>query len=377
MSPRSRPRHNHDDHEHGESGDGRSDRHESGQQSGLRGPHAQPRRYRGSQDREDNTPDNNQNVTFTVTATNNGPAAATGVTLTDLLPAGLTFVSATPSGSTTYNSTTGLWTIGNLSNTAGSNSATLNIVATVVNSGPTITNTASLTAVEQFDTNHLNNSDNEVLTPNRLDLAVLKSVDDNTPDKNQNITFTVSVTNSGPTAATGVQITDALPAGLTFVSATPSVGTYSNATGIWTLGALSNTAGQNNASLQIVATVIGTTAITNTASLTGVNQFDTNTANNQDSETVTPNALDLAVAKTVDDSTPDKNQNVTFTVTVTNNGPVAATGVQITDQLPAGVTFVSATPSVGTYNNTTGIWTSARSATRPVRTRRTCRWSPR
>ncbi|MFO0868385.1 MAG: DUF11 domain-containing protein [Pirellulales bacterium] len=304
----------------------------------------------------DNTPDKNQNVTFTVTATNNGPAAATGVTLTDLLPAGLTFVSATPSGSTTFNSATGLWTIGALGNTAGNNSATLTIVATVVASN-TITNTASLSAVNQFDTNSQNDSDSETLTPNQLDLAVLKTVDDNTPDKNQNVTFTVTVTNNGPTAASGVQITDQIPSGLTFVSATPSVGTYSSATGLWTLGALSNTAGQNTATLQIVATVTGTTAITNTASLTAIDQFDTNTANNQDSETVTPNVLDLAVAKTVDDNTPDKNQNVTFTVTVTNNGPSTATGVQITDQLPSGLTFVSATPSVGSYSSATGVWT--------------------
>ena len=49
-------------------------------------------------------------ITFTVTLTNNGPDDATGVTLVDPLPTGLTFVSATPPG--TYNSLTGLWTVG-------------------------------------------------------------------------------------------------------------------------------------------------------------------------------------------------------------------------------------------------------------------------
>ncbi|MFO0902488.1 MAG: DUF11 domain-containing protein [Pirellulales bacterium] len=305
---------------------------------------------------DDNTPNRNQNVTFTVTATNNGPDAATGVTVTDVLPAGLTFVSATPSGSTTYNQGTGLWTIGNLGNTAGSNSATLTIVATVVSQGPTITNTATLASVTQTDSNQANNTDSEALTPNQLDLAVVKTVDDSTPNLNQNVTFTVNVTNNGPTAATGVQITDLLPTGLTFVSATPSTGTYSSATGVWTLGALSNTAGSNTASMQIVATVTGSSVITNTATISAVDQFDTNTANNQDSEAVTPNVLDLGIAKTVDDNTPDRNQNVTFTLTLTNNGPIPATGVNVTDLLPTGLTFVSATPSVGTYASGTGIW---------------------
>lgn len=306
---------------------------------------------------DDNTPDRNQNVTFTVTATNNGPDAATGVTVTDVLPAGLTFVSATPSGTTTYNQGTGLWTIGALGNTAGTNSATLQIVATVGGTGNPITNTATLASVTQSDSNPQNNTDSEQLTPNQLDLALVKTVDDNTPNLNQNVTFTINVTNNGPTGATGVQVTDVLPAGLQFVSANTATGTFNSTTGLWTLGSLSNTVGQNTASLQIVARVTGSTTITNTATITALNQFDTNAANNQDSEAVVPNVLDLGVTKTVDDNTPDRNQNITYTVNVTNNGPIAATGVTVTDLLPTGLTFVSATPSAGTYVSGTGLWT--------------------
>jgi uncharacterized repeat protein (TIGR01451 family) len=303
------------------------------------------------------TPNRDETVTFRVTATNSGPSAATGLQITDVLPAGLTFVSASPSGTTTYTAGTGIWNIGNLSNTAGANTATLDITVRVTSAGPTIRNEARVTALNQYDTNPANDVEGENVAPNNLDLVVTKIVDDTTPNQNQNVTFTVTVTNLGLAAATGVRVADTLPAGLTFVSSTPSTGTYNNATGIWNVGALSNVAGSNSATLAIVATVTGQTAIINTAALDNVDQFESPTVNNQQSVSVTPNVLDLALTKTVDDATPDRNQNVTFTVTVTNASQIGATNVQVTDVLPAGLTFVSATPSTGTYNSGTGLWT--------------------
>ena len=71
---------------------------------------------------------------------------------------------------------------------------------------------------------------------------------------------------------------------------------------------------------------------------------------------------DLSVTKTVSDATPNVGDQITFTVTLSNQGPDAATGVEVTDLLPAGLTFVSATPSQGTYNNVSGYGRSVRSA---------------
>ena len=94
--------------------------------------------------------------------------------------------------------------------------------------------------------------DSETITPTIADLSVTKSVDDNTPDRNQNITYTITVSNGGPDQATNVAITDLLPAGLTFVSSTPSTGTHNSGTGVWTIPTLNSLA---DATLQVVATV--------------------------------------------------------------------------------------------------------------------------
>ena len=104
------------------------------------------------------TPAVGTNVTFTVTITNNntgpGVSTATGVTVTDILPAGLTFVSATPPGGTMYNSGTGIWTVGTLAPGA---SRTLTIVATVATGG-TKTNFAQVTTANQIDTDSTPNN---------------------------------------------------------------------------------------------------------------------------------------------------------------------------------------------------------------------------
>jgi LPXTG-site transpeptidase (sortase) family protein len=295
------------------------------------------------------TPNLGSNVTFTVTASNNGPNGATGVQVTDLLPAGLTLVSATPSGATTYNPVTGVWNVGSLAN---GSSATLAIVATVNTTAPT-TNTATKTAENEVDPNAGNDSANVTITPVAADIAITKTVDNPTPNQNANITFTITAADNGPSDATGVQVTDQLPAGLTFVSALANVGAYNSVAGVWTIGSIANGA---NATLTIVATVTGTTAVTNTATKTAENQPDPVVGNNTASATVTGQAADIAILKTVSNPIPNLGTNVTFTVTATNNGPSNATGVQVTDLLPAGLSFVSAVPSVGTYVSGTGVW---------------------
>jgi uncharacterized repeat protein (TIGR01451 family) len=193
--------------------------------------------------------------------------------------------------------------------------------------------------------------------PASADLAV--SIFDN-PDPaglGQPLDYDVGIVNQGPDAATSVTLTDTLPAGVTFVSATPSQGTCSQASGVVTCS-LGDIAAGISASVQIqVTTPTSPATLTNTASVTATTS-DPNAANNSVSETTSvESGVDLALSKSDLQDPVHPGSNLTYTVLVNNNGPNPATGVQVTDTLPSGVTFVSATPSQGTCSQASGTVT--------------------
>ena len=117
---------------------------------------------------------------------------------------------------------------------------------------------------------------------------------------------------------------------------------------MWTVGAL---ALDGQAQLVITATATSPGAITNVAVKTGQNEPDPNT-NNDSGGTITSTApaADVLVLKNVDRSEVLVGESVTFTVRAINRGPSPATGVVITDALPAGLTLITPTPSQGTYD---------------------------
>jgi len=223
-----------------------------------------------------------QQITYTVTVTNNGPNVATGVKVTDVVLASLGSIVVTPSiGS--YAAPT--WTIGFMSNAA---TATLTVVGSISAAG-TITNIASVTGNE-FDFNTGNNTAQVSLVASSADLSITKTVDNATPLVGSNVTFTITVKNSGPGNASGVTVADTLPTGLTYVSSTPS-GAYDSTTHVWTVGTLTNGA---SAALSITATVTQAGAITNTATVTGA-QTDATPADNTASVALNPIAPPLGL----------------------------------------------------------------------------------
>jgi uncharacterized repeat protein (TIGR01451 family) len=296
-----------------------------------------------------------ENITYTITVSNAGPNAATSVVVSDTLPAGLSFVSATPSQGTCNAASPASCNLGTINSGA---SATITLVTTVTATSGTITNSASVSAAEG-DPNSANNSASSSgvsVTPLSADLSIVKTTPSTSAKPGENITYTITVSNAGPNAATSVVVSDTLPAGLSFGSATPSQGTCNAASPVsCNLGTINSGASATITLVTVVTATSGT--ITNSASVSAA-EGDPNSANNSASSSgvsVTPLSADLSIVKTTAATSAVTGDDITYTITVSNAGPDAATSVVVSDTLPAGLSFVSATPSQGTCNATSPV----------------------
>jgi len=156
------------------------------------------------------------------------------------------------------------------------------------------------------------------------------------------LTYTVRVTNSGSSLVTNVTLTDTLPSGAVFNSATPSQGACAEIGGIvnCNLGTLAN-----GANAQVVLVVTQTRATTPVITNTVIFDADPVVANNVAVQTTTVTPTDIVVAMT---DTPDPmpvGQPLTYTIVVSNTGPLLATGVTLNDVLSSGVVYGSASSS--------------------------------
>lgn len=189
------------------------------------------------------------------------------------------------------------------------------------------------------------------------DLAVTKSDGADPVTAGQNLTYTITVANAGPGEAQSVTLTDTLPTGATFVSATapagwmlatPDVGSGGTVTATASTLAADVTAGAVvTIVVNVGAGVTGT--LTNTAAVSSATT-DPDSANDSAMATTTvrqPSA-DLAITKMDEPDPVTAGSNVTYTIRVRNAGPDAAQSVVLRDWIPAGTTFVSfATPADG------------------------------
>jgi uncharacterized repeat protein (TIGR01451 family) len=294
----------------------------------------------------------NNELVYNLSITNRGPKTAKGVTLTQLLPASVVFVSANISqGSINYS---GGVVNGNIGTMAAGAVVTATVTVRPTQAG-TLTSTASAVAVSDPDPDPSNNSVTITshINPLTSDMAVSMAGSPNPVLVGGTLTYTISVTNNGPSDATGVVASNALPASVVLTSATPSQGTTTilgNAV-LFNFGSIS-VGGVATATITVIPSAQG--LITATATVTA-NQFDSQSANNTATVTtsVSPSA-DLAVGFVGVPASIVLGNNLTYTINATNLGPNTATGVTISQTLPPGATVVSSNSTPGTTLSQSG-----------------------
>lgn len=263
-------------------------------------------------------------LTYRATILNQGPQDATGVTLTETLPAGFTSVFTQPSQGTCSGTSTITCVLGAM---ADPSSATVDF--TVRPSTPGIfTDAMHLTATEP-DLNSKNNSASMTITAVLpADLAVSGTASETVAKIGDNVTFTISVTNHGPGTANNVSLNDTLSDPLPVTSLTISRGSCS----AQITCAIGTLAPRASATLSFVVTMATAEAFTNSLSV-GSDQPDLNGDNNTATLTVMVNPADLFVTQTASPTSITTGTQLTLTLAVANKGPTAANNVTLTDSL--------------------------------------------
>ncbi len=293
------------------------------------------------------------NGTYTITVTNGGTLATNAVvTVTDVLPAGLTFVSATGTDWTcSYNTTnrTVTCTRPAASPLAAGTSAPPITLTVGVDQGAsgTIRNTANVSGGGEVNIGNDAGFVDTTFT-SQADLAVSKT---GTASANVGgaVSYTLTVTNTGPSNVTGATITDPVPSAVTGVSWTcAATGTASCGAASGSGNAISLTGNLNAGSgNSLTITVTGTAStggpITNTASVAAPSGTTDPVAGNNSSgqNTIISASADLAITKT-GPATAVVGQSVSYTLTVSNAGPSPAGGATFSDPVPGNLTGVTA-----------------------------------
>jgi uncharacterized repeat protein (TIGR01451 family) len=307
-------------------------------------------------------------ITYTIVVTNNGPSDAPGTSVADTFPVtltGVTFTSVAAGGAT--GNTNGSGNINDTLSMPTGSSVTYTVNATIQSSATgTLSNTATVAAgggVTDPTPGNNTATDSDNLVP-----SADVTVDKNGPATvlaGGNITYTIDVSNAGPSDAQNLSLSDAVPAGTTFVSVTTPAGWVRTdavpvgGTGTITFTAASLAAAATSNFTFVVNVPSGTatgTIVTNTVTVTSATA-DPNTPNTDSVNTTVQNNADLAISKIRSPNTAsiDAGTNVTYTIDVINNGPSPATSVTFSDSVPAGLEVVSQTNPAGWSCNTLAV----------------------
>ncbi len=284
------------------------------------------------------------NLTYTLTATNDGPSSAVNVVVEDVMPAGVALVSITPpAGGSCIAGAPGdalLPTRCMLGTLADGASKSIIVVVEVLPQTTGVLGNNATVSSDTYDPNNANNSAFRTVTVEaQADLAVAKSDSPDPVVAGTPLSYSVVVGNGGPSTAVAVTMTDTLPAGVAYTGYT---GLPAGACAMLVPGTVTCSLGNLdpgaavNVVLQVVvdASVPDGTVLTNTATVSS-STADPNAANDSAGASTTVQArADLAIAKTASFDVDTPAPRIVYTVTVSNLGASDAQGVAIVDALP-------------------------------------------
>ncbi len=292
-----------------------------------------------------------QPLAYTLRYTNTSAVPATSVVVTDTLPDHIVGGYAVPAPSSGAFVPGGVltWTLGTL---GGNSSGSIQLVVTLtvpIADGTVLTDTAGIACAEGVSAQAV--ATTTVRSAPAFQVSKVASGDPVRPG--DRVTFTVAVTNTGTENATGVVITDALPAHTAFADATPP---YDGPTG----GVLTWTVGPLNVGAAAVYTVAVTVDFPLTSGLQLVNRAfvssDQGVTGTAAATVTVQSAPVLSLAKADGPDPVPSLGTLVYTLTFTNTGDAVATDVWLTDTLPAGVTFASASPAPTHQSGPTVAW---------------------
>ncbi len=295
--------------------------------------------------------------TYTLRIDNNGPNGATGVTLTDTLPVGSTFVDvATTAGTCSQAAGVVDCSLGNI---PFNSNQTVTIRVRLPSAG-VWTNTATAgSATSDPNTSNNVNSVQDTTATQAADLALVATPSTANVVAGQAYSYALQAANNGPNAADGsLRITFTVPAGASITSVPTGTGWSCTPSGGYPLssgnvtctrtGTLASGASASVLTVPAVSNVNGT--VTAAFAIDGIKPDnsampDGNTPNNTTSADVTSTSgADVSITKTAASSNVAQGANVVYTLTPRLNGGVSLAGqpVTVTDTLGAGLSFVSA-----------------------------------
>jgi uncharacterized repeat protein (TIGR01451 family) len=306
----------------------------------------------------------NTRTTFNITVHNGGSVLLNRTELTDLLPKGLTFISASPvvtSSTSNLNGTTTLyWS--NLSQSFGrvlDPGKQFNVLVTAYFSGAeygTLTNFVTSKGYNLRRETTTSSSSLDVLALNQ-NIAVVKTANITTGSPGAPVNFTLNVHNTGNLSLEHVFVSDLLPDGMSYISST-SGSTNSGPHVYWSdIGPIATNAHKLLwVKALIDSSIVGNKTLTNRVDVNGKPDVGTNVTNSSNAS-VNAQEAKILVTKKANPTIGSPGASVTFTLFVNNTGSAVLQDVFVSDLLPTGMTYVSSSPA-GTNTGQTVSWSN-------------------